>query len=127
MDRHREDTHRHPGRRGDCSVRSRAPNAVSDAGTQVMRKIRIVIADDHPIFMRGLLQILSADPELEIVAEARDGETALESIQRHQPDVAILDIDMPKKDGFDVVRELQDRRLTTAVVFLTMHKNEALF
>src|SRR5258705_12992437 len=92
-----------------------------------MRKIRIVIADDHPIFMRGLRQILSADPALEIVAEARDGETALESIQLQHPDVAILDIDMPKKDGFDVVRAFEDSNLSTAVVFLTMHKNEALF
>jgi two-component system, NarL family, response regulator DegU len=92
-----------------------------------MRKIRIVIADDHPIFMRGLLQVLSADPTLEIVAEARDGDAAFEYIQQHQPDVAILDIDMPKKDAFDVVRAMGDRNLSTAIVFLTMHKSEVLF
>lgn len=92
-----------------------------------MRKIRIVIADDHPIFMRGLLQVLSGDPTLEIVAEARDGDAAFEYIQEHQPDVAILDIDMPKKDAFDVVRALGDRKLSTAIVFLTMHKSEVLF
>ena len=92
-----------------------------------MRKIRIVIADDHPIFMRGLRQILSADPALEIVAEARDGEEAFEYIQEHQPDAAVIDIEMPKKDGFAVMRAIQDRNLSTAVVFLTMHKNEVLF
>jgi DNA-binding NarL/FixJ family response regulator len=92
-----------------------------------MSTIRIVIADDHPIFVRGLRQILSADPTLEIVAEARDGDAALESIQQHRPDVAILDIDMPKKDGFDIVRAIEDRNLSTAIIFLTMHKNEALF
>jgi DNA-binding NarL/FixJ family response regulator len=67
------------------------------------------------------------EPDLDVVAEARDGEAALECIQEHRPDVAILDIDMPKKDGFDVVRAMEDRKLSTTVVFLTMHKNEALF
>ncbi len=92
-----------------------------------MRKIRIVIADDHPVFTRGLRQVLMGEPDLDVVAEARDGEAALECIQEHRPDVAILDIDMPKKDGFDVVRAMEDRKLSTTVVFLTMHKNEALF
>jgi len=92
-----------------------------------MSKIRIVIADDHPIFIRGLRQVLMDDPDLEVVAEARDGEGALECIQKHNPDVAILDVDMPKKDGFAVLREMKDRNLTAAVVFLTMHNNEALF
>lgn len=92
-----------------------------------MKKIRIVIADDHPIFARGLLQVLTADLSLEVVAEARDGEAALNCIQEIRPDVAILDVDMPKKDGFEIVRAIQAQKLSTAVVFLTMHKNEALF
>jgi len=92
-----------------------------------MKRIRIVIADDHPIFARGLRQTLSADPIMEIVAEARDGETALQYIEKHQPDVAIVDIDMPKKDGFDIMRAIVDRKLPTAVLFLTMHKSEVLF
>ena len=92
-----------------------------------MKKIRIVIADDHPIFMRGLRQVLAADPALEIVAEARDGEAAFEAIQQRRPDAAVLDIDMPKKDGFEVMRSLEATKLTTAVIFLTMHKSEVLF
>ncbi len=92
-----------------------------------MKKIRIVIADDHPIFIRGLRQVLAADPIMEVVAEARDGDAALTSIQESKPDVAILDVDMPKKDGFEVLRAVQSQRLPPAVVFLTMHKNEALF
>jgi DNA-binding NarL/FixJ family response regulator len=92
-----------------------------------MKKIRIVIADDHPIFTRGLRQVLTADPALEVSAEACDGDTALANIQQNKPDVAILDVDMPKKDGFEVVRAMQSQKLSTAVVFLTMHKNEALF
>jgi DNA-binding NarL/FixJ family response regulator len=92
-----------------------------------MSRIRVAIADDHPIFARGLRQVLMSDCGLDVVAEARDGEAALECILEHSPDVVILDIDMPKKDGFEVVRAMEDRKLSAAVVFLTMHKNEALF
>ncbi len=92
-----------------------------------MNKIRVLIADDHPIFGRGLRQVLVADPGLDLVAEAQDGEAALQRIEEERPDVAVLDIDMPKKDGFDVVRAMAERNLTSAVVFLTMHKDEELF
>ena len=71
--------------------------------------------------------MLTADPALDVVAEARDGDAALQCIEDHKPDVAVLDIDMPKKDGFEVVRAVQKHQLPVAVVFLTMHKNEALF
>jgi DNA-binding NarL/FixJ family response regulator len=92
-----------------------------------MTKIRVVIADDHPIFGRGLRQVLLGDPTFELVAEAQDGDAALQYIQEQRPDVAVLDIDMPKKDGFDVVRAMEQRKLASAVVFLTMHKDEELF
>ena len=92
-----------------------------------MRKIRVVIADDHPIFSRGLRQVLLGDPTFELVAEAQDGEAALQHIQEERPDVAVLDIDMPKKDGFDVVRAMEERKLSSAIVFLTMHNDEELF
>jgi DNA-binding NarL/FixJ family response regulator len=92
-----------------------------------MNKIRIVIADDHPIFSRGLRQILMADPGLDVVAEAQDGEAALECIEEHHPDVVILDVNMPRKDGFEVVQAMQERKLSAAVILLTMHKNESLF
>jgi DNA-binding NarL/FixJ family response regulator len=92
-----------------------------------MSKIRIVIADDHPIFSRGLRQILMGDATFEVVVEAQDGATALQEIEQQRPDVAVLDIDMPIKDGFDVVRAMGERKLSSAVVFLTMHKDEELF
>jgi DNA-binding NarL/FixJ family response regulator len=92
-----------------------------------MNKIRVVIADDHPIFSRGLRQVLSGDPAFELVGEAQDGEIALQQIEEQRPDVAVLDIDMPKKDGFDVIRSMEARKLASAVVFLTMHKDEELF
>jgi DNA-binding NarL/FixJ family response regulator len=91
------------------------------------RKIRIVIADDHPVFAQGLRQVLIADPYMDVVADARDGEAALQCIQEHKPDVAVLDVDMPKKDGFEVLRAVQERKLAVATIFLTMHKHESIF
>lgn len=90
-------------------------------------EIRIVLADDHPIVRRGLRLTIESDPQLRVVAEANDGHEALAHIQAHQPDIAVLDIDMPNLDGFGVVRELQKARLTTEVVFLTLHSEEDLF
>ena len=86
--------------------------------------VRIVVADDHPIFRKGLKEVIESDPSLEVVGEASEGETALAMIVELLPDVAVLDVDMPGRDGFAVTRAIRDRRLTTPVVFLTMHKNE---
>jgi len=88
---------------------------------------RIVIADDHPIFRKGLRSVIETDPRLKIVAEAEDGEVALEQIQTLQPDIAILDMEMPIKSGFEVMQAIQERKLSVAVIFLTMHKDERFF
>jgi DNA-binding NarL/FixJ family response regulator len=89
--------------------------------------IRIVIADDHPIFRQGLRQVIETSPHLIVVAEAGDGVTALERIEACRPDVAVLDIDMPREDGFAVARRLRELRLPVTVIFLTMHKDELHF
>jgi DNA-binding NarL/FixJ family response regulator len=90
-------------------------------------KIKIVLADDHPIVRQGLRQMIESDANLLIVAEAGDGETALALIEKHQPDVAVLDVDMPKMGGFALVRELRDRKINVRVVFLTMHGEKEVF
>ena len=92
----------------------------------MQKEIRIVIADDHPIFRRGLRTMIEADPLLKIVAEADDGQSALARIRELQPDVAVLDIDMPPPDGLAVARRLHEQRLPIAIIFLTMHKDEAM-
>ena len=86
---------------------------------------RIVLADDHPIVRQGLRQIIEADATLSVIAEANDGEEALVAIRRDKPDVAVLDIDMPKLDGFGVARALKD--MPIAIVILTMHSEAELF
>jgi len=90
-------------------------------------EIRILIADDHPVFRAGLRQVIEMNPGLKVVAEAEDGLIALERVREHQPDVVVLDVDMPGMDGFEVVRALRHEKLTVEVVFLTMHKDEDIF
>ena len=85
------------------------------------------MADDHPIVRQGLRKIIETDKNLLILAEAGNGQTALDLIEEHRPLVAVLDIDMPVMDGFAVVRELQNRRIETEVVFLTMLDEEEIF
>jgi DNA-binding NarL/FixJ family response regulator len=87
-------------------------------------EVRVLIADDHPIFRQGLRQIIDAQRDLTVVAEAADGGEALEYLQKGDVTVAVLDLTMPIRDGFAVAREVRDRRQTTALVFLTMHKDE---
>lgn len=90
-------------------------------------EIRLVIADDHHISRIGLRKVIETDPRLRIVAEAEDGEAALEQIQAFRPQVAILDVEMPNKDGFEVIQAIREEKLPVAVIFLTMHKDERFF
>lgn len=87
-------------------------------------KIEIFIADDHPVFRGGLRYIIEQDARLEIVGEAEDGLAALAGLESCAPDIAVLDIDMPGKDGFEVARAIGEKRLPVEVIFLTMHKDE---
>ncbi len=89
--------------------------------------IRLLIADDHPLLRAGLRQVIETDARLQIVAEAADGATALERLVASHPDVAVLDIEMPQLTGFALLREMRAQRLTTAVVFLTMYRDEEMF
>lgn len=93
----------------------------------MVTQIRIIMADDHPIVRQGLRQMIEADKTLTIVAEAGDGQTALELIEQNKPDVAALDIDMPQMDGFAVARALERKHLAVEVVFLTMHSEAEIF
>ena len=90
-------------------------------------EIHIVIADDHPIFRQGLRAIIEKQTDLKVVAEADNGETALSLIKEHEPDVVILDVDMPGKDGFETVKAIVRQDLAVGIIFLTMHNSESIF
>lgn len=92
-----------------------------------MNEIKIIIADDHPIFRDGLKNVIRKERNIEIIAEAETGAEALRKIKELQPAVVVLDLDMPDMDGFAVARELQKMRFPTSVIILTMHKDEAYF
>jgi len=87
-------------------------------------KTKIVIVDDHPLFRSGLRQVVENDPTLMLVGEASDGESALKLILEKQPDVAVLDVNLPDVNGFEIARRLQGKRLPTRIIILTMHKDE---
>lgn len=90
-------------------------------------KLRIIIADDHPVYRAGLRQIIDGESRFAIVAEADDGEAALRIIEREKPDIAILDVSMPKMSGFSVADDLRRKKINCEIVFLTMHREEAMF
>ena len=89
--------------------------------------IRVVIAEDHPFFREGLRRALERADSLEIVAEASDGLKALEHIRSLRPSMAILDISLPRLNGFDIVRAIRDERIPVEIVFLTRHDEEEMF
>ena len=90
-------------------------------------KLNILIADDHPIVRKGLKEILEAEQTLKILCEAEDGEMALLQLQKNKIDIAILDISMPQKDGFDVVRIASEQNMLTDFIMMTMYKDEEMF
>ena len=73
-----------------------------------MNDIRIVLADDHKLFRDGMKKLLDQEPDISIVGEASDGEEAVRVVQEKKPDVLLFDINMPRMDGIQLVRELNN-------------------
>ncbi|HEY2849855.1 MAG TPA: response regulator transcription factor [Gemmatimonadaceae bacterium] len=84
--------------------------------------ITIVIADDHPLFRKGVADMIRGDAAMRVVGEASNGEQALQLIRSLRPRIAVLDFEMPKLTGLDVVRTLAAESSATAAVLLTMHE-----
>jgi DNA-binding NarL/FixJ family response regulator len=86
--------------------------------------IRLVLADDHPIILDGLEVLFRMEQDIQVVARCVNGEEALQAVRQHRPDILILDIRMPGKDGLAVLREMRDEDLSTQVVLLTVALEE---
>src|SRR3989442_6082459 len=88
--------------------------------------ITVLIADDHPIFRKGLCDVLSEDPGIRVVAQAGDGATALQKIHELKPNAAVLDLDMPQMNGVELAKKVRELKLPVALVMLKMHKEEGI-
>ncbi len=86
--------------------------------------IKILIADDHAIVRQGLQQIVKTSPDMAVVGEAVDGEDALSKIRAEDWDVLVLDISMPGRSGFDILRELKHERPKLPILVLSMHSED---
>ena len=89
--------------------------------------LSVFIADDHPIFRKGLCEVIGEEDDLNLVGEASDGAEALQGITELKPQIAILDVNMPKMSGLQVGRQLVEQQPQTGVILLTMHEDEDLF
>ena len=92
-----------------------------------MINITIIIADDHPIVRKGLREIIEEESRFIVLAEVNNGQEAIEAIEKHAPQVTILDVDMPVMNGFEAARAIKTKKLKTEIIFLTMHRDEDLF
>jgi len=94
-------------------------------GPMSAARTRVVVADDHPLYRHGIVDVIKRQPELELVAEASDGRAALDALREHAPDVAVLDIDMPYLDGLELVRIVMRDELPVRVLLVSGHFDSA--
>lgn len=92
-----------------------------------MSAIRVLIADDHVVMREGMSVLLEAEPDIDVVGQAGDGQEAWEKALELQPDVVLMDITMPKKSGLEVTQHLQNSLPETRVLILTMHEGDEFF
>ena len=86
--------------------------------------LRVVIADDHDLFREGLKQLLESVEDITVVGEASDGKQAVFLVEKHRPDVVLMDISMPEMDGIQATESIQARGLGTPVIVLTMYADD---
>ncbi len=88
------------------------------------KKKKVVIAEDHTILRQGLKSLLETEGELEVAGEAEDGLEAIRYVEKLQPDLLLLDLNMPRMDGLSVVKDIKNRFPETKILVLTMHRKE---
>jgi two-component system NarL family response regulator len=89
-----------------------------------VRKIRVILADDHPVVRDGLAAMVNQQADMEVVAEAGDGEEAIRLYNEYQPDVMVLDLRMPKRDGVAVVQEVLESHPKARILIMTTYDGD---
>lgn len=92
-----------------------------------MSKIKLLLADDHAVVRSGLRMLLEAQPDMEIVAEAENGRETIERVLTFQPDIVLMDIEMPGINGIEATRKIKEESPETAVLALTMYEDDQYF
>ena len=92
-----------------------------------MSKIKLLLADDHAVVRPGLRMLLEAQPDMEIVAEAENGRETIEKVLAFQPDIVLMDIEMPGMNGIEATRKIKEESPETAVLALTMYEDDQYF
>src|SRR5215210_2643888 len=99
---------------------------VGDArSSSIDGRIRVLVADDHPVVRTGLAAVLVQEPDLELVAEAENGERAVELYRGHQPDVCLMDLRMPLMDGVEAIRAITAEFPGARILALTTYEGDA--
>jgi two-component system NarL family response regulator len=88
------------------------------------RKIRVILADDHPVVRDGLATMVNQQPDMEVVAEAGDGDEAIALYEQHKPDVMVLDLRMPKRDGVAVVQRVLEGNPKACILIKTTYDGD---
>ena len=91
---------------------------------QSTERIRVLVADDHPVFRRGMRAILGAEPDVDLVGEATDGEEAIAQALELRPDVILMDLNMPNVNGIEATRRILEVSPDTAILMLTMFEDD---
>lgn len=89
-----------------------------------MKKIKLLIADDHKLLRQGVITLLNSNPDLEVVGEARDGKETVEKARELKPDVVLMDIGMANLNGLEATRQIKKHNPSIKVLILTIHRNE---
>lgn len=92
-----------------------------------MQTLKILIADDHPIFLKGLKEVIEMEEGFKVVVQATNGQEAVFALQSHNIDVAVLDIDMPRMNGLEAAEKMLQYKPQLPILLLTMHKERAPF